>query len=330
MKRFCQMHFKKQQIAGLLLSLLVVGGIFLYYIYMKIYPSTENAYIKANLIYISPKIGGYVEYVGVKNNQLVRKGQLLIQISLKDLSLFVLQAQQEWLAANKEKMLTSDQINQAKSDVARTKSANDFSQQMKKRYASLFKENAGSLQNMQKFTNEALQASKAYDTALIALKQAMTRYEIANTRINIAKLSIKNAQLNKSYTKLYAPTDGYVSNLNLMPGQLVAAGQKLFALVDNRVWWVDTNLKENQISRIKAGQKASVYLDMYGRTYSGIVQSISYASGSTFSIFPPENASGNWIKIPQYFTVRVTLKDDKQYPLRVGASATVTVNTLSS
>ena len=198
------------------------------------------------------------------------------------------------------------------------------------RYTNLYKSKAGSLQNMQKYVNQSNQARQSLEQATTALLQSNMQYQIANTKIKTAKISVRNGQVNQSYTRLYAPVDGYVSNLNLHSGQLVMPGQKLFGLVDDASWWIDANMKETQLSRIKPPQDATIKLDMYEHSYTGKVQSISYASGSTFSLLPPENASGNWVKVIQYFTVRVALKNDPNYPLRVGASAHVTINTLKS
>jgi membrane fusion protein (multidrug efflux system) len=100
-------------------------------------------------------------------------------------------------------------------------------------------------------------------------------------------------------------------------------------MIDDSLWWIDGNFKETQIRRIKPKQKVNIQLDMYSHQYQGYVDSISYASGSTFSLLPAQNSSGNWVKVAQRFTVRIVLRDNKAYPLRVGASSTVTVNTIS-
>ena len=164
-------------------------------------------------------------------------------------------------------------------------------------------------------------------TNLLALAQATTAYTAASTQIGIAKTGVENASNNSGYTQLRAAVDGYVSNLNLKTGELLAPGQKLFGLIDESSWWVDTNFKETQLKRVKAGQPATIELDMYDHSYRGIVQSISYASGSTFSLLPAENATGNWVKVTQRFTVRIKLADDPSFPLRVGASSKVSIDT---
>jgi membrane fusion protein (multidrug efflux system) len=139
-----------------------------------------------------------------------------------------------------------------------------------------------------------------------------------------AQAVVDRAKYALANTKLYAPMDGVVENLSLHTGNIIAAGVPLFSIVDDSQWWIEANFKETQLHRIKPGQKVDVQLDMYG----GVVESIAIGSGSVFSLFPPENASGNWVKVTQRFPVRIRLNNnDKQYPLRVGASATVTIDT---
>lgn len=139
------------------------------------------------------------------------------------------------------------------------------------------------------------------------------------------------AQLNLKYTHITAPTSGFIANLTLRQGDTVTAYQQLFALIDNQSWWVQANFKETQLTRIRPGQSATIKVDMYPRrTFSGRVMSISSAAGASFSLLPPENASGNWVKVTQRFPVKVLITaHDPRYPLRLGASSTVTINTTS-
>ena len=318
----------KNVIIGLILVILISVILYVYYVYETVYPSTENAYVNAHLINVAPKVGGYLEQINVVNNQFVKKGELLVRISPIDFTLQRKQAKQTLIAAKQQADFTKQQITSAKASQARALSDYRFGQQMAARYTHLYKSKAGSLQNMQKYVNQANQARLVLDQANATLNQASMQYQIAKTKIEEADISLRNAQVNLSYTRLYAPVDGYVSNLNLQQGQLVMAGQKLFGLVDDANWWVDVNMKETQLRRIKPLQKAEIKLDMYNHHYYGTVQSISYASGNTFSLLPSENATGNWVKVIQYFTVRVSMKNDPNFPLRVGASAKVTVDTL--
>jgi membrane fusion protein (multidrug efflux system) len=318
---------RKHLFAGIVVVLVAAGGVYGYYHYSQVYPSTDNAYVNANLINVAPKVGGYIEHVYVKENQLVHKGDLLVDIDPQDYSLALSKSQQDLTFAKQQAANTQQMINNAKASVASAKSAYEFAAQMATRYTNLYQQKAGSLQDMQKYQTQATQAKQTLDQANVALAQANTQYQAAVTQIDLAKNGVENAQNNNGYTQLRASVDGYISNINLQTGEFVSPGQKLFGLVDNSSWWVDVNFKETQLKRIKAGQGASIELDMYDHKYHGVVQSISYASGNTFSLLPAENATGNWVKVTQRFTVRVKLDDDAQFPLRVGASSKVTIDT---
>ena len=327
MKKIDQL-LNRNFLIGLAITLTAAVAIYSYYIYQKCFPSTENAYVSANLINVASKVGGYIEKIYVTDNQRVKKGDLLLVIDPIDLSLQLQQAQQNLYASEKEASYAKQQIDNAIANKEKAQSDYDFGRQMASRHANLYHLKAGSLQDMQKYANQANQAKQALQAAITSLTQATTQYSISQTKVKTSKIGIRNAKVNRSYTRLYAPVDGYVTHLDLQSGQLIMAGQKLFGLVDDSSWWINVNLKETQLSRIKPGQKATINLDMYHHTYSGKTQSISYASGNTFSLLPAENATGNWVKVAQYFTVKVALKNDPKYPLRVGASAQVSINTL--
>ena len=301
--------------------------IFVYYKYNEIYPGTDNAYVKADIINISPKVGGYVSNVYVKNNQYVHKGDILVEIDPIDYQLKEDQAKADVMKSNSQLEIANERVNIAKSNVLKSRSALLTATSMSDRYTKLYKEDAGSLQNSQKYLNQKIQASKALDQAISAEKQAQIQIDIANAGIKLAQSNDAFAQLNIDYTKLVAPSDGYVTNLKIYVGQLVSPGQALFGFVDSETWWIDANFKETDLKRIKPGQKVEVELDMYDHKYEATVNSVSYASGSAFSLLPPENATGNWVKVTQRFPVKIVIKDDPKYPLRYGASATVSINT---
>ncbi|BCD90031.1 hemolysin secretion protein D [Francisella halioticida] len=303
-------------------------SIYGYYTYSKVFPSTDDAYVNAKVINISAKVGGYVENVYVKNNQYVHKGDKLIQIDPKNYQLQVSEANSKVIQAKGNLFVAQEQVNAAKSDLTKTKSSLETAIEMADRYIKLYKNDAGSLQDAQKYINQKIQAEKAKDQASSSLKQALIQVEITKAQVGSAKLSYDNAILNLGYTTLIAPSDGYVSNLKTYKGQLIGAGIPLFGFIDNKKWWIDANFKETALDRIKPGQKVKIELDMYNHTYTGEVNSLSYATGSVFSLLPPENATGNWVKVTQRFPIKIVLKDNPKYPLRVGASATVKIDTL--
>jgi membrane fusion protein (multidrug efflux system) len=126
---------------------------------------------------------------------------------------------------------------------------------------------------------------------------------------------------------VFAPTSGTVANLTLRPGSPVQPLAPVFSLVSDSNYWVDANFKETQLDRIRRGQKATVRVDMYpDRPFQGVVQSLSGGSGAAFSLLPPENATGNWVKVTQRVPVRVSIVDiDPEHPLRIGTTATVRI-----
>ncbi|AJI75370.1 efflux transporter, RND family, MFP subunit [Francisella philomiragia subsp. philomiragia ATCC 25015] len=321
--------FSTKKIAiGLGIITLTALSIYGYYKYNKVFPNTDNAYVNADVINISPKVGGYIEKVYVQNNQYVHKGDKLVQIDPKDYQLQVANANAKIIQAKGQLAVAQEQVSVAKSNLTKAQSSLDTATSMADRYIKLYKEDAGSLQDAQKYINQKIQAEKAKDEAYSSLKQALVQVEIAKAQVGATKVGYDNASLNLSYTTLIAPDDGYVSNLKIYKGQLVSTGQPLFGFIDNKTWWIDANFKETDLDRIKPGQSVKIELDMYSHTYTGTVNSISYATGSVFSLLPPENATGNWVKVTQRFPVKIVLKNDPKYPLRVGASATVKVDTL--
>lgn len=317
----------KPFLIGLTITTVSFLAIFIYVQYQKIYPSTNNAYVNAYLITVTPKINGTIKRICVKNNQYVHAGDLLLELDAVDYDALLQQSHIDVLMATQAALTAKQQVTNAQADVTKAQSNLEYSKQMAKRYTNLFQHQAASKQIMQKFINDHNIAVQVADQAKTVTQQAQVQYKMAQAKIKLANVELKNAKLTNSYTKLYAPVNGYISDMNLQTGTLVLAGQKLFGLIDSSSWWIDANFKETQLRRIKPNQKALITLDLYSHSYQGEVQSISYSSGNTFSLLPAENATGNWVKVTQRFTVRIALKNDPKYPLRVGASANVTVNT---
>ena len=313
---------------GLVIIAVIAAGIYSYYLYSVYFPSTENAYVHAHKIAIAPRVSGHIAKVHVNNNQHVDKGDLLVTIDRRHYRLQKQQARQNLALATQQAEQAREKISAARTDLEKAKADLDFANEMAERYRNLYKQKAGSQQSMQKYANKAAQARQGHKQARIALNQAKVAYEIARTRKRLAKVKLEQARLQLSYTRIHAPASGYIGNLDLHAGQVVKQGEKLFALVDDQQWWINVNFKETQLSRLQPGQPATIELDMYNHTYHGTVQSISPASGSSFSLLPRQNATGNWVKVTQRFTVRVAIENNPDYPLRLGASAHVRVNTL--
>ena len=149
----------------------------------------------------------------------------------------------------------------------------------------------------------------------------------ATAEVQRAQAALEQAQLNLQYTRIVAPVTGILSKRNVEPGQVVQAGQPLFSIVDLENIWVTANFKETQLKNMRPGQKVDISVDAYGHTYKGTVESIAGASGARFSLLPPENATGNYVKVVQRIPVRIEFDkgQDPNHMLRPGMSVEPTV-----
>jgi membrane fusion protein (multidrug efflux system) len=156
--------------------------------------------------------------------------------------------------------------------------------------------------------------------------KATLQAAIAATKLSQANLA--QARLELRYTQLTAPASGWITNMSARNGNSVVASQPLFALISDAEFWVDANFKETELQSIRPGQEADVVADMYpDRPFSGVVVSISGGSGTAFSLLPPQNATGNWVKVTQRVPVRIRiLHPDVNFPLRIGATAAVRIH----
>ena len=164
------------------------------------------------------------------------------------------------------------------------------------------------------------------------LKAAQARLRASQSQtanVEEAQAAVEQARIELDNATIKSPVDGIVGKVSIRPGSMARTGIPIFPLVDSSNWWVDANFKETDLTRIHPGQKATVTVDIYpSREFSGVVEAVSPASTSAFSLLPPENATGNWIKLTQRFPVRVSLSLKPDDPaMRLGASASVTVDT---
>ena len=196
--------------------------------------------------------------------------------------------------------------NEAKAQLEKDRAQLNITQLTTRRIIELVDKNAASAQ--------------AGDTAKADLRSA-------NAAIQVSEANLERTLLNLTYTKITAPTSGWVTNLTLRTGNIVQANQPIFALISDQVFWIDANFKETELGKIHVGQIADIEIDMYPRHhFKGIVESISGGSGAAFSLLPPQNATGNWVKVTQRVPVRIRITDpDSHYPLRIGTSATVKI-----
>tara|TARA_R110002124_G_scaffold152394_1_gene319278 strand:- start:37780 stop:38811 length:1032 start_codon:yes stop_codon:yes gene_type:complete len=331
--------YKKITISAIVACLIIIGFIS-YWNYSSKHPYTDDAYIQANIIQISPQITGKIKKVHVSSFDYVKKGDVLVSIdpaeyiinkNLADIKLDL--AKQEYSSLENKTKALDKQISEKSLELDLAKKQLHRVQQL-----------ASNQQISQESLDKATTKFKILESGLLQIQYSYEETKTLlgdttninnNPKIELAQNSVERQNLLLGYTKIYAPKSGIVGKVNKVnPGNMIQAGQALFPLIEDnkenyKSWWIAANFKETQLQYVKPGQKAYISLDLYpGVTFTGHVASISPASGDSFSLLPPENATGNWIKITQRFPVKIKIDTaPKEYILKVGASANVTIDT---
>lgn len=306
------------------------------------YERTENAYVKGDLTYVATKVSGYVLSVDTENNRKVEAGQQLLRIDPKDYEAAVADAESavalasatlEQIGAQQTLQATQIRIAQATVTSARAQAARNLADF--RRAQSLVQQGG---------VSRALydQASAEHVRAASALNQNEAQAEYAKQQLTVLQAQREAAQASRdsalarldkarndlAATTVVAPREGRVAGRNVRLGEYVAVGTRLMAVAPTQGLWVEANLKETQLARIRPGDRVSVRVDAIpDARYCATVESVAGASGSEFAVIPPDNATGNFTKIVRRFTVRIIL--DPQQPgldrLGTGMSAVPTI-----
>jgi membrane fusion protein (multidrug efflux system) len=319
---------------GLVLLLLLVagGGLYLFWRYTSIHPSTSDAYVTAHVVHIEPQIGGLVAKLAVKDHQHVSQGQLLLQIDDQPYQIALRQAQAQLVLAQQQKLAADAAAEAAGALVSERQAQLDDADRSYARDTRMLAGQAVSQAQTDSDRAKLRVAQAALQAGQASYQQSMREQGEAAARITVAEAALDRARLDLSYTTITAPVSGVLGEVAVRPGDVVQAEQQLFPLVEDQTYWVEANYKETDLERIRPGQPATISVDMYpNKTFSGVVESMSPASGVAFSLLPPENATGNWVKVTQRFPVRVRVTtSDRDAPLRIGTSCSVTIDTTQS
>jgi membrane fusion protein (multidrug efflux system) len=316
----------------IVLLLLIAAGVagWAYYIYKTRHPSTSDAYLGMHVVRIASQVSGPLEEVPVRNNQTVAAGDLLFTIDPAPFELAVQQAEARLQQAREALRAAEAQVAAAQARVEAAQATNREAERHAARIRKLAAEGSSSKDQgdaAERIRLNARDSLAAAQADLVAAEARRGAAGDANAAIKTAEAALARARLDLVHTRVTAPADGIVGDLDLRPGTFVAAGRALFALVETGEVWVDANFKETDLPRIRPGLPARVTVDLLpGATLHGEVDSLSPASGNAFSLLPPENATGNWVKVTQRFSVRVRVLDPVP-GLRVGASSEVTIDT---
>jgi len=319
---------KGLKLAAILLVLVAIGGgLWGYWRYSTLYPSTQDAYARANIVTVAAEVTGKVTAVHVTENQRVAAGDPLFDLDDSVYKNAVTQAQAQVESASEATGSYSKQIEAASASVESATAANDAAQAQLIRVQTLFTDGNAAQASLDQARSSAAQTTSVLRAAQAHLAQARAALVANRDTLVAAQAALRTSQLNLDRTKIVAPVSGWVSNISLREGTVVTAYAPLFSMVDSGAWWVDANFKETDLPRIAEGQPVTITIDMLpGTTLTGKVGSIGRGSGSTFALLPAENASGNWVKVTQRFPVRIEL-DNSDPGLRVGASTSVRVDT---
>lgn len=316
-------------IFGLIILLI---AFYVYWQYQLIYPSTDDAYVQAHVINIAPQIDGPIQSIDIKDQQFVKQGDLLFVIDSTPFEIAIQNAKAKLDLATQNMKSLEEAIKTAEALVTERTSQLDVTLKNSNRILDLVRidQLSKSQGDIAKNNIKVAQASLiAAQSQLAQAKETLGTSGNLNAQIRAAQSALDQATLNLSYTKVTAPADGQIANFTTRIGDFVQSGVALFDLVEQNSWWVWANFKETQMNHIKPKQLATITVDMYPHhVFTGYVDSISPGSGTAFSLLPPENATGNWVKVTQRIPVKVTITNPSDdFPLRIGSSATVTINT---
>ncbi|EGR8988306.1 hemolysin D [Vibrio vulnificus] len=307
------------------------GAMYLSWQYSDSHPSTEDAYVRAKILSVAPQVQGQVVTVEAKDFQAVNKGDLLLKIDARPYLLAVKQAKAAYQLAVQQHDVADKQVTEAVAGLDAARSNLTEAQLEYKRIDSLVARKLASAQDLDTAKNKLANAQASLEQARASVEKAIANRGEEGAEAAVvqqAAAQLAQAELNLSYTDITSPVDGIAGEINTHVGSVVSVGQTLFPVIIKDSYWVRANFKETDLTHIKPGMEAEVVIDMYpDRVWKATVEELSPASGTSFSLMPPENATGNWVKIKQRFPVRLALSVPKDAPqLRVGASTEVTVD----
>ena len=341
-----------------LVLVLAVAGLYFFAQAMS-YESTDDAFIDGHITNVAPKIAGRIDKVFIDDNQVVKKGDPIVEIDPRDYDAQLKQKQAAWdstkAQASAAQAAVDQQIatvrslqatlDQDKADQKASEAQADQTADNLGRQQDLYNHHVVSIQDLinAKDSNRTAEANLdsakmkvlSADAQLLAGQAqvrtfaALLEYVIAQEKENEA--NVEAAQLNDSYTKVFAPESGRVTHKAVEPGDYVQVGQNVLALVPSNIW-VTANFKENQLRLMRPGQPAEIEVDaLGGKKFKGYVDSIQMGSGAAFSLLPPENATGNYVKVVQRVPVKIRFDSvpDSGLPLGPGESVVPTVKVQS-
>lgn len=351
-------HKRKVAAAIVFAVVAVMGAVVVYFYiqYKNTHITTDDAFVDGNIHMIASKVPGTVRNVYVRDNQLVKQGEVLVEIDPADYEVKVseagatvnvekarlaesearieasrrtlseLSAKVDSLKAAEE--LQKANLEQANSDAKRAEGLFRKDAISKERYEKTMTAQKVAIAQVKATAEELKSAVAGVETQKSTIKQVEASRNSQRSVVNQKEAVLENARLNFEYTKIYAPVDGYVTKKSVETGNQIQTGQPMMAIVPLSDIYITANYKETQLEKVKLGQKVEIKVDTYpGKTFKGKIDSIMAGTGAVFSLFPPENATGNYVKVVQRIPVKIVLdrNTDTEHVLRIGMSVVPTI-----
>ncbi len=337
-----------RRVLGILISLLsfvaAVVTAMMVYENLRINPRTEDAQVRANVIGVAPQVGGMITAIYVKDNQPVHRGDLLFELDSRPYAAEADKARAQLALTELEIQAYSDQITAAEAALREDQAKALYATNYAKRVAALVGNLYVTPDKNEAAQTEAIATAEKVSqdqAALARAKNLLGEKGDVNVRRSAAEASLRDAELKLSYCKVYAPCDGYVTNLQITPGAYAGIGEQIFSLVDQRIWYVLANFRETDLRHLRPGMEVDVYLMAETeRKLKGIVQGLPKAVVALNS--PSSNAPGgegvlskvsptiDFILLAQRYPVRIVLDEKEEHSFRMGGTAAVIVHTQSN
>lgn len=321
-----------------LLILISLGCAIYWFFFLKDFEETEDAYVGGNQVMVSSQVSGNIAKINVDNMDIVKAGDVLLELDNTNAKLSFEQAQSNLANAVRQISQLNYTVKQLQSAVHANEITLSQVQGNLNRRVQLAKDGAIDKESFQ-HAKEAVELAKANLSASQNQLQAnqallLDRPLREHPQIQNAISNLKQAWLNLERTQIRSPINGYVARRNAQVGQAVSVGAALMAIISTEQMWLDANFKETQLTHMRIGQPVTIHFDLYGKnkTFDGKIIGIEMGTGSAFSLLPAQNATGNWIKVIQRVPVRIQLDPAQlaENPLRIGLSATAKVNVSNS
>jgi multidrug resistance efflux pump len=326
------------RVAGRLMGTVIVAAAAAVGLYVTrqyyVYPRTDDAYVRANVVGIAPHVSGPIVELPVHDNQHVRPGELLFVVDARPYRSVLDRAEAELALTNLQIKALDDAIRAARARQRQLAAIAAYDKQYLDRIEPLLSRHFVTANDVFNARSRLRADQAAVENAASEVRKAendLGQYGDINARRKAAEAAVYDAKLNVDYCYVRAPFDAYVTNLNIAVGQYANEGRQVLSLVDNRTWYVLANFRENFLAHIRPGMSVDVYLLSYpNRRFHGVVQGVGWAlyqnNGATIEGLPQVEPTLNWVRLSQRFPVRIILEDpDPQFPFRMGATAVVTI-----